>query len=280
MIIECPACRTRFRLDEAKIKGRGARVRCRRCGEPIIVLKPEEPQAAAAKDAGGGFLDLRSVVRESMGETSEKAPPEPSLPAGLSGGKDEADAAFKKDFATRRTEKPSPAREEKESAPLPDLAVDFRPEEKIDIDLPAEPPKETAMPDFLIGGGETPDFLKEEYKGGEKGERFDISTSLRQEPQDFFIPTGTPEPLPFVAPPMESTIPPADSASVSPVSPELQAVGEASRRKPPEPRKTSSPPLRPSLIALVFLFVALAGGGAYLGFTKSGSATIDPSSLP
>ena len=116
MIIECPACRTRFRLDETKIKGRGARVRCRRCGEPIMVLKPEEPQAAAAKEAGEGFLDLRSVIRESMEEKPEEAPPEPSLPAGLSGGKDEVDVPFGKYLATSGTEKSSPAEEEKESA--------------------------------------------------------------------------------------------------------------------------------------------------------------------
>src|SRR3990172_2058759 len=164
MIIECPACRTRFRLDEAKIKGRGARVRCRRCGEPIMVLKPEEPQAAAAKDAGGGFLDLRSVIRESMEEKPEEAPPEPSLPAGLSRGKDEVDAPFGKYLATSGTEKSSPAGEEKESPSLPDLAVDFRPGGRVDLDLPAEPPKETAIPDFLIGSGDAHDFLKEEHK--------------------------------------------------------------------------------------------------------------------
>ncbi len=263
MNIECPACRTRFRLDEAKIKGRGARVRCRRCGESIMVLKPEEPQAAAGKDAGGGFLDLRSVIRESVEEKPEKAPPEPSLPAGLSGGKDEVDAPFGIVLATSGTEKSSPAGEEKESTALPDLAVDFRPEERIDLDLPAEPPKETAMPDFLIDSGEALDFLKEEHgkdRKEEKEERFDLSTRLRQE---------SAEETPSASAP-ESRTAPAERVPEAPVLPELREIREALRTRPPEARKAASPLFRPSLIALVLLFVALAGGGAYLGFTKSG----------
>lgn len=39
MIVECQACHTRFRLDESRIQGRGARMRCRKCGEAIIVMK-------------------------------------------------------------------------------------------------------------------------------------------------------------------------------------------------------------------------------------------------
>jgi len=260
MIIECPACRTRFRLDEVKIKGRGARVRCRRCGESIMVLKPEEPQAAAAKDAGGGLLDLRSVIRESMEEKPEETPPEPSLPAGLSGGKDEVDVPSGEDLATSGTEKSPPAGEEKETTALPDLAVDFRPEERFDFDLPVESPKETAVPDFLIGSGEALDFLKEERRREEKGERLDISTRLRQE---------SAEETPSAAAP-ESMTAPAESVPDAPVSPGLQEPREALPTKPPEARKAASPLLRPSLIALVLLFVALAGGGAYLGFTRNG----------
>jgi hypothetical protein len=225
-----------------------------------MVLKPEEPQAAAAKDAGGGFLDLRSVIRESMEEKPEKAPPEPSLPAGLSGGKDEVDVPFGKYLATSETEKSLPAGEEKESTALPDLAVDFRPEERFDLDLPAEPPKETAISDFLIGSGYAHDFLKEEHRKEEKAERLDLSTRLRQE---------SAEEMPSAAVP-ESMTAPVESVPDAPVSPELQEIRDALRTRPPEARKAASPLLRPSLIALVLLFVALAGGGAYLGFTKNG----------
>ena len=43
MIIECQTCHARFRLDESRIKGRGARVKCRKCGDSIVVLKDGAP---------------------------------------------------------------------------------------------------------------------------------------------------------------------------------------------------------------------------------------------
>jgi predicted Zn finger-like uncharacterized protein len=48
MIIQCNACRAKFRLDEGKIRGRGAKVRCRKCGEMILVMKPGEGAEAEA----------------------------------------------------------------------------------------------------------------------------------------------------------------------------------------------------------------------------------------
>jgi predicted Zn finger-like uncharacterized protein len=66
MIIECQSCHARFRLDEAKIKGRGARVRCRKCGDSIVVLKESAP--APPTPTGDGTFDLGSAVRESVGE--------------------------------------------------------------------------------------------------------------------------------------------------------------------------------------------------------------------
>ena len=287
MIIECPACRTRFRLDEAKIKGRGARVRCRRCGEPIVVLKPEEPQPEAAKEAGGSLLDLRSVVRESMGEKPEEAPAEFTPPAEISAGKDETvafpdEAPPVTDYTSAGAEALPAESEEEAVPPLPDLAVEFRPEEKIDIDLPAEPPKEERASDFLMGGGETLDFLKEESVKAEKAEMFDISTSLRKEPLELLSTAEVEEARPSVAAyeraeeaqqaapfaaPAES--PPAGEIAAT-VLTGPQDAGETLRPKPPAQRKAASPLLRPSLLALVLLFVALAGGGAYLGFTKGG----------
>ncbi|MBE0602404.1 MAG: zinc-ribbon domain-containing protein, partial [Deltaproteobacteria bacterium] len=54
MIIECKTCHARFRLDESKIKGRGARVKCRKCGEQIVVLKEAESGPADEFRAGEG----------------------------------------------------------------------------------------------------------------------------------------------------------------------------------------------------------------------------------
>ncbi|HZW35749.1 MAG: DUF3426 domain-containing protein [Deltaproteobacteria bacterium] len=265
MIIECPACSTKFRLDESRIKGRGARVRCRRCGETIVALKPVEPQAPSP-DAGKDSLDLRSVVRESMGEKPVEAPPETSPPAAPPQEKDEVDAAFAKFLTTSRVEEPPPSGEANEPPLQPDLSIDFRPEKKLEIDLPVESPVESPSLDFLRGGTGT----------------HDISPNLREEPQDFLLATETPaateSPLfpsaeePPREAPAELRSPREESEAPPPPPFEPQGGTEAFRPVAQEPRRAASPSpfLRPSVAGLLLLFVLLAGGGAYLGFTKGG----------
>ena len=77
MIIECQTCHARFRLDEARIKGRGARVKCRKCGESIVVLKDVAPAPPAP--GGEGSFDLGSAVRETAGEAPAFPPPAGNL---------------------------------------------------------------------------------------------------------------------------------------------------------------------------------------------------------
>jgi len=136
MIIECQSCHARFRLDESKIRGKGARVKCRRCGDGIIVLRETPPVDSSPKTGGDGLLDLGSVVREALGDPRGASPrgavapatgnlipfpgvarasgppaeeshgPAPegpfaagedaSLPPGSPGGKDEVDLAFER----------------------------------------------------------------------------------------------------------------------------------------------------------------------------------------
>lgn len=258
MIIECPMCRTRFRLDEAKIKGRGARVRCRRCGEAIVVLKPEEPPASSPRAAGAGLLDLRTVVQESLGEGSS-APPERTAETAATFS---APAGRSDEVAPRE---PEPAPETAETTPpsVTELSVDFRPEERIDLGLPAEPRKEPAAPDFLIGGKETLDFLKEEYKPRPDPLARTSPAGFPPEPASL---EATVDESPFGVPP-EIRFPTME-AGRAPAEP--RPAPAPARPRPYEPRKAASPFLRSSLFALILLFVALAGGGAYLGFTKSG----------
>jgi len=53
MIAVCESCGKKYRIDETKIKGKGARVRCKSCGQVIEITKtepapaPAEPPAAA-----------------------------------------------------------------------------------------------------------------------------------------------------------------------------------------------------------------------------------------
>jgi predicted Zn finger-like uncharacterized protein len=330
MIIECPACRTRFRLDEAKIKGKGARVRCRRCGESILVLKPDETPAAFAGEAGAtGMLDLRSAVGGTLDEgtvsapsthaastppepfstvgfdpdahVKEESPPGASTPgiveplvvtatpeAAPAPGIDEVDAAFEKFLVLGPPEKESlPEAEKEDFAPGEDLAVDFRPEEKMEFALGSadepvfdltrkEPPAaEPPTTDFLMSDKDSLGFLREEHDKEIRRGQFDISISLRQEPQDSKAPAETPvapPPLDFMTRDAESPPERSPEESALPPQPPTDApVGrEPFRPRPPESRAAATPLLRPPLIALALLFVALAGGGGYLGFTKNG----------
>lgn len=309
MIIECPACRTRFRLDEARIKGRGARVRCRRCGESIVVLKPKEQQPA---DAGQDTLDLRSAADVSL---EDRVPPPPA-PSGFrsDAGKDEIDLAFDKLLVSGRPEDSPPAK----AAPgePADLAIDFRPDEKVDLTgakpqdlipefetlqgtdprLPTETLKEeaaaeSAASDFLVSDADTLDLLKNEYRKEKEEEAqvdLDISGSLRPEPAIPIAPAEVPEPAlrasspaPDVEEPspfpqqdyeaqlQEAALPEVDSVPPPP-PPETSIAKETLPPKPQERREAASRFLRPSLIALLLVFLALSGGGAYLGFTKGG----------
>jgi len=68
MIIECKNCHARFRLDESKIRGKGARVKCRRCGDMILVLRDDETGVISQEPGREGSLDLSSALREAPGE--------------------------------------------------------------------------------------------------------------------------------------------------------------------------------------------------------------------
>ena len=153
MIIECNTCHARFRLDESRIKGRGARVRCRKCGDSILVLKESAPAPPPPPPGEGGFFDLGSAVRDSVGE--RPAPPpidnlipfpspartaEPSAPE-----KDEVDLAFDQ-FLSGETKEPlPPAAETEAECPAPPEAVaptlEFTPEETLNL-----PPAEAVEP--------------------------------------------------------------------------------------------------------------------------------------
>ena len=110
MIIECQACRARFRLDESKIKGKGARIRCRKCGESIIVMKGDIPPPKMSPPVEKHLFDLRAVLQE-----PEKGPPLPP--------RKEVDAAFESIKSRKReTEHAHPTAPEK--PPEPSLTRD------------------------------------------------------------------------------------------------------------------------------------------------------------
>ena len=156
MIIECNTCHARFRLDESRIKGRGARVKCRKCGDSILVLKDSAPAPPPPPAGEGGFFDLGSAVRDSIGErpAPPAAPPignlipfpspgrtvEPSAPE-----KDEVDLAFDQFLSGEAKESSPSAGEAEAESPAPPEAIaptlDFQPEEALNL-----PPAEAMEP--------------------------------------------------------------------------------------------------------------------------------------
>jgi predicted Zn finger-like uncharacterized protein len=155
MIIECQTCHARFRLDESRIKGRGARVKCRKCGDSIVVLKDDAPAPAPPAPGGDGFFDLRSAVRDSDDESPGFPPPlgnlipfpVPSRPAepfaaessspaleAAEPGKDEVDLAFDR-FLSAGAEASSPSIGATEAEiPIPEKAT-----VPVELDAPADP---------------------------------------------------------------------------------------------------------------------------------------------
>jgi predicted Zn finger-like uncharacterized protein len=210
MIIECQTCHARFRLDESRIKGRGARVKCRKCGDSIVVLKDSAPAPAPPAPGGEGFFDLGSAVRDSAGESPASSPPPPvgnlipfpapSRPA--EPGKDEVDLAFDRilsagaeastpSIGETEAEIPAPAEASvpvereapagPEPRPEPDLGaltLDFGPEEKLDL-----PPAVELEPPF----GEPPAVEPAAEFRGEGGffiSDSDILDSLQEKHRD------------------------------------------------------------------------------------------------
>lgn len=174
MIVECQACHTRFRLDESRIQGRGARMRCRKCGEAIIVMKdPGDRPAPPPKN----LFDLRSVLRQPEVRTAQPkehppgpvkpsaqapewrpAAPEPEIPAAHADVPQEEPAAPEPEITAAHTDVPQEeptAGEVREEAPeiaLPDAwpgeAVSLRangeaePEPEYEAAEPAPPAPE------------------------------------------------------------------------------------------------------------------------------------------
>ena len=266
MIIECQTCHARFRLDESRIKGRGARVKCRKCGDSIVVLKDSAPAPAPPASGGDGFFDLGSAVRDSAGESPGSPPPfgnlipfpAPSRPAepiaaessspaleAAEPGKDEVDLAFDR-VLSAGAEASSPSIGETEADPGA-LTLDFGPEEKLDLPPAAEPEPPAGEPPaaepaaefrgeggFLISDSDTLDFLQEKHRdaGSEAPPGIgDISLEISSAPGE--------ETSPFLRQPDASPTPREDWAS--PTSEGISIEGNVT---PPSAPAIEVPPYR------------------------------------
>lgn len=326
MIVQCASCRTRFRVDESRIPGRGARMRCRRCGEAIIVMKKEEERRPAAPAPRQNLFDLRSVLRRSDGPTpgipADPAPSEegarseqPGRPSGddlraTESGPAELRADAGADLPAAEegappvsaapaevgepylrlpqsaSGEPSVAPDEAESLPRrekPEVAGEEPAASSPTFSLGLEPPAEKERPfELILEDAELLDFLKQGDRPGE----FDISRNLRPHP--------APEEEPAHPPPAVEETPAAAPMSerLEAIQRELEEIGggapaeedtppapprepAAARPAPVKPYPPVAPPrpvraVRSAVVTLLVLFLLLAGGGAYLGFTRSG----------
>jgi predicted Zn finger-like uncharacterized protein len=127
MIIECQACRARFKLDESRITGKGARIRCRKCGEAIIVMKSDIAPPGISPPPGKELFDLRAFLRE-----PEQGTPVPPRVGG--------DTHYEHPLAREQERGPSPPVEQEEPAPPAEGGRETLRDEV------ARPPAETAPP--------------------------------------------------------------------------------------------------------------------------------------
>ena len=91
MIAACPSCGARYRIDTAKLRPEGARLRCSRCENVFRVRPPEVPEPESAKQVARPLQRVlgprppaaaeREVPRESPPEPARSAPPPPTQPA-------------------------------------------------------------------------------------------------------------------------------------------------------------------------------------------------------
>ncbi|WP_243372613.1 DUF3426 domain-containing protein [Geotalea sp. SG265] len=200
MILQCDQCNTKFKLDDAKIKEGGVKVRCSKCKHVFLVTK--EPQEETDFDAilGGLGLDAPapSASAPASGSPATDIAASPSQENGFSqlkqalagAGKEEPtgdDAVDEKsfdfsDFSFNEEQQPSPEEEGEKPVKSYDLS-DFNPDDAETDDTgvggdtgaalvagsEAQPPVQDANPfEFDFDGGgqpESPDAAGERPAG-------------------------------------------------------------------------------------------------------------------
>ena len=226
MIIECQACRARFKLDESRIRGKGARIRCRKCGGSIIVMKSDIAPPVLSPPPEKELFDLRAFLRE----------PEPGtpVPPGSDGG-----SRFEHHHALEQERIPSPPPAAEEPSPPAEGSRETFPGEV------AEPPAESAPP---MPGDVEPFFENPLLRG-----------------EEHFPPPAAEEPSPPAEGsrktfPGEVAGPPAESAPPMPgdVEPSFESpLLRGEEHFPPPAAEEPSPPAEGSRKTLVEEFAEM-----------------------
>ncbi|HEX5773778.1 MAG TPA: DUF3426 domain-containing protein [Geomobilimonas sp.] len=126
MIVQCDHCNTRFKLDDAKVKPGGVKVRCSKCKE-IFLVKRDEPveEPAAVSPVVGGVAASSSPVSEETFSAEQNPAADDFSSGGFSFPADEP-SDFDQSFTGQ-----APSQTETEAAPA---GADFD-----DFSFPEEP---------------------------------------------------------------------------------------------------------------------------------------------
>ncbi len=89
MIAVCESCGKKYRIDESRIKGKGVRVRCKACGEAMVITKQEPATAPAAPPRPETTTSSRppdsvlepptAIDPDELTSDEEESEPEPSV---------------------------------------------------------------------------------------------------------------------------------------------------------------------------------------------------------
>src|SRR5690349_18035369 len=72
MNVQCLSCSSRYSVPDAKVQGRKVRIKCKRCGEPILIDGPHLGRALVQSN--------RPIVAESIPAPVRTAPPAAAPP--------------------------------------------------------------------------------------------------------------------------------------------------------------------------------------------------------
>ncbi len=81
MIVTCPSCMTKFKLDESRLPAKGAKVRCSRCRHVFFLAPPSGPRMEEREEVLESF-----VKSEAAAEPSEREPEIPPPEMGRTEG--------------------------------------------------------------------------------------------------------------------------------------------------------------------------------------------------
>ena len=270
MIVQCDQCNARFKLDDAKIKESGVKVRCSKCKNVFIVRKETPPDET---DFDSLLSGLGGSSPTNAGTKSPKSHEESFEVAGQPAALDEAPEGTQEDIPVQEAKREAvvvepqstwddddfafgdePLAEEQVSMPPADRQETTpEPAEEDDYDFGAAPPEPEVNTELPGETAEPLDFGEIDF-----GESIAEAPTEKQDSKELMAATGE-QSIPSAAPSATFQDTAISSPSTVGVSHEetLPSLGISSRRE-----RTSIVPI--ALIAIAILFViALAGAGFY-----------------